>query len=140
LLCLLLTACASQQIKHTTIPEIIINYECQIEQSDKDSLYNAIINSVSCNISEPVFIIITEYYKADPLSQFAGWPAKVTTIKGSIPYKGKTNNIKSSITTGGLLTLALRDIKDVEQAFAKAVWKKVPHKSHTKSSLFRFYG
>ena len=125
ILSLLIAGCAAQQIKTTTIPEIIINYECQIEQADKDSLYQTILNSATINISKPVYITITEYYKPDPFSQFTGWPLKSFSISGIVTINSISHIISTTVKTGGLISLASKNMNSAEISFAKSVWKHV---------------
>jgi hypothetical protein len=139
ILSLLIAGCASQQIKPTTIPEIIINYECQIDQADKDSLHQAILNSATCNTSEPVYITITHYNTPTPIQQFVGL-SKGFYIKGNLTYKNTTKNIGASVINPGILTSTFiagipgfiastanlsRDMKNAEQALAKFAWKHI---------------
>jgi len=139
ILSLLIAGCASQHIKPTTTPNVIINYECNIGQQDKDSIYQAIMNSASCNTTEPIYITITQYHKPSPINQFVGL-SKGFYIKGNLTYKNTTKNIGASVVNPGILTSTFvagipgfiasvanlsRDMKNAEAKLAKNVWKIV---------------
>jgi hypothetical protein len=123
ILSLLIAGCASQQTKPTVIPEIIINYECPIDQADKNSLHQAILNTATCN--QPITITITEYYKPDPFSQFTGWPLKSFSISGIVTINSISHLISTTVKTGGLIALTSKNMNSTEISFAKSVLKHV---------------
>jgi hypothetical protein len=137
ILSLLIAGCASQQTKPTVIPEIIINYECPIDQADKNSLHQAILDSATLNTSEPIFITITHYNTPTPIQQFVGL-SKGFYIKGNLTYKNTTKNIGASIPNPGIITATFiagipgfiassanlsRNMKNAELSLAKSIWK-----------------
>lgn len=146
LLCLMLSACASQQIKPTSLPEITITYEAQMTDEEIASINNAIMEAISCDLPDTtITIIIKEYYTPDPLRQFVGMPYKgfyilayvtVSTIGQetySFNMNGKVANV--GLVSGGVLlgvpgvvigvaNLA-RDIHNAETSLAYKIWKKI---------------